>query len=65
MTKTTDWESGRCIWKTMCSLPWLERRVLSQDEMASSQREENNEDGSAIVVIREFQAPLLNEDKQG
>lgn len=65
MTKTTDWESGRCIWKTMSSLPWLERRVLSYDEMAPSQREENNEDGSAIAAIREFQAPLLNEDKQG
>lgn len=65
MTKTTGWE-GRCIWKTLWRLFWLERRVHSYDEMALSQKEENNEAGlaSAIVVIREFQAPLLNEDKQ-
>lgn len=49
----------------MCRLFGLERRAHSYNEMAPSQREENNEDGFAIVVIPEFQAPLLNEDKQG
>lgn len=63
-TKTTGWESGRCIWKIVCRLFWLEKKVHSYNNMAPSQREENNEDASAIVVIWEFQEPLLNEDKQ-
>lgn len=44
MAKITGWESGRCIWKIVCRLFWLERRVHSYNKMAPGQRQENNED---------------------